>query len=76
MVESEQEGDFMDNRLRELPTLAADECVSLLGRARIGRVAFAAGDELHVIPVNYLADDGGRVVFRTARDTLLARTVR
>jgi nitroimidazol reductase NimA-like FMN-containing flavoprotein (pyridoxamine 5'-phosphate oxidase superfamily) len=56
----------------ELEELTTAECVSLLQAAHVGRVAFAAaGGMMHVIPVNFLADHEGRVVFRTSGSTML-----
>jgi nitroimidazol reductase NimA-like FMN-containing flavoprotein (pyridoxamine 5'-phosphate oxidase superfamily) len=57
---------------RELDTLTTAECIRLLRDERVGRVAFASpGGMVHVIPVNFVADDEGRVVFRTSWTTLL-----
>jgi uncharacterized protein len=62
----------MNDQLRELSVLTTQECVDLLGRGCVGRVAFADVEQIHVLPVNYLADEEARVVFRTGRDTMLA----
>ncbi len=48
--------------LEDIPT---DECVALLARASLGRVAFARSTGPVVIPVNYVWSEG-RVVFRTS----------
>jgi nitroimidazol reductase NimA-like FMN-containing flavoprotein (pyridoxamine 5'-phosphate oxidase superfamily) len=50
--------------------LEAQECWSLLGRAQVGRLAVANGDDVDIFPVNHLVDEK-RVLFRTAPGTKL-----
>ena len=44
--------------------LTGDECLALLGRSHLGRIAFIEGGRPLVLPVNYVLDDEA-VVFRT-----------
>jgi nitroimidazol reductase NimA-like FMN-containing flavoprotein (pyridoxamine 5'-phosphate oxidase superfamily) len=53
-----------------LVLLGRDECVALLRQGRIGRLAIVLGDQPHVFPLNYAADEEGVIVFRTAELTL------
>ncbi|MGH3460690.1 MAG: helix-turn-helix domain-containing protein [Kribbellaceae bacterium] len=55
-----------------LEPLGPTECLRLLERGGVGRVAATAGDRLVVLPVNYTVHDG-LVVFRTSPSTVLAR---
>lgn len=55
--------------------LARDECVRLLRAGVAGRVAFAAPDGVHVVPVNY-SIDGESVLLRTAAYSLLGTHAR
>lgn len=48
-----------------LDEIPGDECVALLARARLGRVAFVRSTGPVVIPVNYVWSEG-RVIFRTS----------
>jgi nitroimidazol reductase NimA-like FMN-containing flavoprotein (pyridoxamine 5'-phosphate oxidase superfamily) len=50
--------------------LAVEECWELLAAHRFGRLAFHLADEVHLVPVNYLAE-GGRVLVRTAEGSKL-----
>jgi len=50
--------------------LADDECWELLAAHRFGRFAFHLADEVHLVPVNYLAE-GGRLLVRTAEGSKL-----
>jgi nitroimidazol reductase NimA-like FMN-containing flavoprotein (pyridoxamine 5'-phosphate oxidase superfamily) len=50
--------------------LTIDVCWALLGRAPVGRVAFSAGEEPVVLPVNHVVD-GNSVVIRTGQTELL-----
>jgi uncharacterized protein len=53
-----------------LSELAERECLELLARRVIGRVAVVVAGEARVFPVNYLLDGGG-IVFRTDEGTKL-----
>jgi nitroimidazol reductase NimA-like FMN-containing flavoprotein (pyridoxamine 5'-phosphate oxidase superfamily) len=56
---------------RALRTLSPTECFELLEPGGIGRVGFTAAAGIMMLPVNF-AVAGKTIVFRTARDTLLA----
>ena len=58
-------------RPHALQTLSPVECLNLLGRSGVGRVAFTSTGEIMVLPVNF-AVTGKTIIFRTAPDTLLA----
>ena len=45
--------------------LTAEECWELLALARFGRLAYLLVDEVHVVPINVVAD-AGSLLFRTA----------
>jgi nitroimidazol reductase NimA-like FMN-containing flavoprotein (pyridoxamine 5'-phosphate oxidase superfamily) len=49
-------------------------CLEYLHGARIGRIAFQAGENIEILPINYAAD-GAVVVFRTASGTILERAL-
>jgi len=51
--------------------LSRPECLELLGRGRLGRIAVVENDQPVIFPVNY-AFDNGTVVFRTDAGTKLA----
>jgi nitroimidazol reductase NimA-like FMN-containing flavoprotein (pyridoxamine 5'-phosphate oxidase superfamily) len=53
-----------------LEVLTEHQCLELLQSKDLGRIAFVAGGEIEVFPVNY-ASDGAVVVFRTAPGTKL-----
>ena len=55
----------------ELEVLDVDECIDLLRGRRLGRVAVTVADSLHIVPVAYVADGDGVVVFRTGPHTVL-----
>jgi nitroimidazol reductase NimA-like FMN-containing flavoprotein (pyridoxamine 5'-phosphate oxidase superfamily) len=57
----------------QLTELDHDECVHLLLRHQVGRVAVTIDGQPHIVPVTYAADTAGDVVFRTGPDTVLAR---
>jgi nitroimidazol reductase NimA-like FMN-containing flavoprotein (pyridoxamine 5'-phosphate oxidase superfamily) len=57
--------------LKGFEVLSEAECLLLLTRGCVGRVGFVVGGRPHVLPVNYAADEGGVVVFRTAASSLL-----
>jgi nitroimidazol reductase NimA-like FMN-containing flavoprotein (pyridoxamine 5'-phosphate oxidase superfamily) len=46
-------------------TLSAEECWELLEAEEFGRLAYRLVDEVHVVPINYLADERS-LLFRTA----------
>src|SRR4051795_9988393 len=45
--------------------LSAEECWELLELGEFGRLAYRLVDEVHLVPINYVADAGG-LLFRTA----------
>ena len=45
--------------------LTEDECWELLGAEEFGRLAYRLVDEVHLVPINYVAD-GRSLLFRTA----------
>lgn len=53
-----------------LEVLSEQQCLEFLQSKDLGRIAFSAGGEVEVFPVNY-ASDGAVVVFRTAPGTKL-----
>jgi nitroimidazol reductase NimA-like FMN-containing flavoprotein (pyridoxamine 5'-phosphate oxidase superfamily) len=56
-----------------LVLLDRDECLALLRRGRVGRLAVVVKGQPHVIPLNYAADESGIIVFRTAEFTTAAQ---
>lgn len=56
---------------RSLVALSHHECLALLARSQVGRVAFVEGDLPVVVPVTY-AVSGDAVVFSTSSGTRLA----
>jgi nitroimidazol reductase NimA-like FMN-containing flavoprotein (pyridoxamine 5'-phosphate oxidase superfamily) len=56
MTSSEQE---------PVTTLSAGECWELLESQEFGRLAYRLVDEVHIVPINYVAD-GDTLLFRTA----------
>lgn len=52
-----------------LTSLSRDECLKLLEQRNIGRLAVVIKDQLHILPLNYAADEDGVIVFRTAELT-------
>jgi len=54
-----------------MEVLDSDTCVALLRETRIGRIGFVADGQLHIVPVNFAADEEGRVVLRTTTTGLL-----
>ncbi len=57
-----------------LEIIGREECVLLLGRGRIGRLALTSGALPFVVPVNFLLD-GDQIVLRTSSGTKLERAV-
>jgi hypothetical protein len=55
---------------KTLTSLGREECLALLRKGRIGRLAVLFLGEPHVLPLNYAADESGVVVFRTAELTV------
>jgi nitroimidazol reductase NimA-like FMN-containing flavoprotein (pyridoxamine 5'-phosphate oxidase superfamily) len=53
-----------------LVPLSRDDCVALLRKTRIGRLAVVIKDQPHVLPLNYAVDENGTIVFRTAELTV------
>jgi nitroimidazol reductase NimA-like FMN-containing flavoprotein (pyridoxamine 5'-phosphate oxidase superfamily) len=45
--------------------LSTEECWELLDVEEFGRLAYRLVDEVHLVPINYVAD-GGALLFRTA----------
>ena len=56
---------------QDLRALSPDECLGLLEPGGVGRVGFASGGWIVILPVNF-AFAGKTIIFRTAPDTLLA----
>ena len=56
--------------MTEPETLPYDKCLDLLRKSIVGRVGFAVGDGLKIIPVNYVVI-GDAVVLRTRPDSEL-----
>ncbi len=57
-----------------LDVLSFEECLELMARSGVGRVAFLADGEIEVLPVNYTIE-GARVAFRTATGTKLEAAI-
>jgi nitroimidazol reductase NimA-like FMN-containing flavoprotein (pyridoxamine 5'-phosphate oxidase superfamily) len=57
----------------QLTELDRDECLHLLLRHQVGRIAVTIDGQPHIVPVTYAADTAGDIVFRTGPDTVLAR---
>jgi hypothetical protein len=56
-----------------LDEINRDECITLLRRCTVGRLAVAIEDAApFVVPVNYVVDDDEAIVFRTDAGTKLA----
>jgi len=49
-----------------LASLSRDECLTLLRQGSVGRLAVVIDGRPHILPLNYAADEGGVIVFRTA----------
>jgi len=58
-----------------LEVLPLQECMRLLGRVPVGRVAFVSRGEVVVVPVNH-ARDGSAVVFRTGEGAIQSAAAR
>ncbi|TWD84659.1 hypothetical protein FB561_5853 [Kribbella amoyensis] len=55
-----------------LEPMRREECVALLKKGGIGRIAFTAADGLVMVPVNFCYV-GDQIIFRTAADSTLAQ---
>ncbi|MGV8848631.1 MAG: pyridoxamine 5'-phosphate oxidase family protein [Propionibacteriaceae bacterium] len=55
--------------------LEPEECRHLLASRRVARVAFVSGDDVVVLPVSYVLDDSGVLVFSTSSQGMLGRLV-
>ena len=55
-----------------MSTLSEKECWELLGRERVGRLAYRLVDELHVVPVNYVVHEQALLVATGEGNKLLA----
>jgi nitroimidazol reductase NimA-like FMN-containing flavoprotein (pyridoxamine 5'-phosphate oxidase superfamily) len=55
-----------------LEALGPDDCLRLLSRSTIGRVAFVVAGRPQALPVNYAVDRDGAVVFRTKAGSILS----
>jgi nitroimidazol reductase NimA-like FMN-containing flavoprotein (pyridoxamine 5'-phosphate oxidase superfamily) len=54
----------------ELETLGRAECLDLLARVKVGRLALVVDGRPEILPVNYILD-GEAVVFRTSESSVL-----
>jgi len=52
--------------------LSTDECWTLLGLEEFGRLAFRLVDEVHLVPINYVADTASLLFRTTSGNKLLA----
>lgn len=50
--------------------LTDEDCWAFLGKHEFGRLAFHLAGEVHITPINYLADRG-QIIFRTAEGNKL-----
>ena len=55
--------------------LEPEECRHLLASRRVARVAFVNGDDVVVLPVAFVVDDSGVLVFSTSSRGMLGRLV-
>ena len=53
--------------------LEPEECRHLLASRRVARVAFVNGDDVFVLPISYVLDDSGVLVFSTSSQGMLGR---
>ena len=58
--------------MAEMIELGRDECLALLQRGGVGRLAFSTPDGLRVVPLNYTTNPGV-IAFRTTGDSELGR---
>ena len=59
----------VDNPVEQM---TLDECWTYLEHGEFGRLAFLLVDEVHVVPMNYVVDDGVLLFRTTSGDKLLA----
>jgi uncharacterized protein len=60
-------------RLPRFRTLSPEECEALLGRNHVGRIAYAAGNAVEIVPIHYLLHEGwlyGRTTPGTRLETV------
>jgi nitroimidazol reductase NimA-like FMN-containing flavoprotein (pyridoxamine 5'-phosphate oxidase superfamily) len=57
-----------------MTVLSTHQCLELLRRGDVGRLAVCGGDHPEIFPINYVVDHG-TIVFRTAEGTKLDRLV-
>src|SRR5207344_3278857 len=62
-----------DVEFEGLEVLPLAECLTLLAASRIGRVGFIVTGTPKVLPVNFVADADGSIVFRSAATSILSR---
>lgn len=62
----------IDEPITELPEL---ECWERLKANEFGRLAYHLIDEVHIVPINYAAAPGHRLLFRTAEGSKLLGVV-
>lgn len=55
--------------------MSPNECRERLAAGSLGRLALAAAGEIDIFPINYVVDDDGGIVFRTAPGTKLAEII-
>jgi len=60
------------NAPARLDILSQAECTAKLASSCVGRVGLVAQGSPHILPVNYASDATGKVLYRTAGDSLLA----
>ncbi len=60
------------NALSGLEILSQADCTAKLASGCVGRVGLIVDGAPHVLPVNYAADATGKILYRTAGDSLLA----
>lgn len=61
-----------DTNIDRIEELGTEDCLALLSANLVGRVGFVAADRPQVLPVTYISDGDGAVVFRTVTGSLLA----
>lgn len=63
----------MAEGFHRLSQMDDEECAELLAQHHVGRLAYEAKGQLHIVPLNYVTEAAGRVVFRTTSTALLYR---
>lgn len=56
----------------EVTELTSEECWQFLADEELGRLAFRLVDEVHLVPVNYVVDDGDLLIRTAPGNKLLA----